>query len=274
MSILTGLRPMTDAEREAAALYLQKEPVGDICMRTGLTRAQVAAAVDLSKAWAQQAAAAVAASVPRPRRREPLPVIPAGLEGATFKEVFGAIEESPETEPTAEADPTPAAETSAEPVIAVDLGAVDEPAPPSTEELLARAEASPQQRVRTVAAAIRTQLAHLATLMDNDERVRTLTTTIEVQREQLAKAERELAELLGDAGAAPDTRKAVDWDAALADSPDEQPPTQEPTDDELRRSPVVRAWAKAEGWEVGDRGLLKLSIATAYRNAKLSGGAS
>lgn len=268
MSILTGLRPMTDAEREAAALYLQKEPVGDICMRTGLTRAQVAAAVDLSKAWAQQAAAAVAASdpIPRPRRREPRPVAPAGLEDAT-------AEEAPETEPTA-ADEVPAEPVDDRPVITVEPEPVAQAAPSPTEELLARAEASPQQRVRTVATAIRTQLAHLARLMDNDEKVRVLTATTEVLREQLAKAERELAELLGDAGAAPNTRKDVDWQADLADGPDEQVPVHEPTDDELRRSPVVRAWAKAEGWEVGERGLLKLSVVAAYRKAKLlkSGG--
>lgn len=55
MTITTGPRPLTDAEKEAWTLHLQKIPVSEIQQRTGLLPSQIAAAVDLGQVHARQA---------------------------------------------------------------------------------------------------------------------------------------------------------------------------------------------------------------------------
>lgn len=55
MTITTGPRPMSDAEREAFTLHLQKVPVPTIQVRTGLVPSQIAAAVDLGQVHARLA---------------------------------------------------------------------------------------------------------------------------------------------------------------------------------------------------------------------------
>lgn len=55
MTTTTGPRPMTDAEREAFTLHLQKVPVPTIQTRTGLVPSQIAAAVDLGQVHARLA---------------------------------------------------------------------------------------------------------------------------------------------------------------------------------------------------------------------------
>lgn len=55
MTTATGPRPMTDAEREAWTLHLQKVPVPTIQARTKLVPSQIAAAVDLGQVHARLA---------------------------------------------------------------------------------------------------------------------------------------------------------------------------------------------------------------------------
>lgn len=289
------LAPLSPLEAEAVRLHGLRTPTAVIAAKSGLTFEEVRAAIERDKLLrlvpgARNRPAAPAALPPAHTPAAAVLLEPelSDIPKATSEDKEAPVVDAQESGPVEEL-PAPAADTAPappepvddRPAITIELGPVGQVAPSPIEELLARAEASLQTRVRTLAAAVRTQLAHLASLLNNDEKVRVLSAATEVLRGQLAKAERELAELLGGAGAAPDTRTAVDLDAALADTPAEAAqaaaaaaPQGGPGDAELAHSAAVRAWAKSEGWAVGERGRMPGAVVAAYRKAKLPGGSS
>lgn len=70
MTIAAGPREMTDAEKEAWTLHLQKVPTPTIQVRTGLLPSQIAAAVDLGQVHARRAmqtSTAVLPEAPAPK---------------------------------------------------------------------------------------------------------------------------------------------------------------------------------------------------------------
>lgn len=134
MTTTTGPRPMTDAEKEAFTLHLQKVPVPTIQARTGMVPSQIAAAVDLGQVHSRLA-----------------------MQSST-----AVLLEAP-------AQPKPPAVTvrsaAAEP--GVDDGRV------SVGRLLAWAEQSGPSKAKTLAARIRTQIDELHTIhTENDARIK------------------------------------------------------------------------------------------------------
>ena len=73
MGTLTGLRPLTPAESAAADMYAQGQDPAIIADQTGLSAAQVAAAVDLREQLLKEAAAP---SAPRATAAPPRPLAP------------------------------------------------------------------------------------------------------------------------------------------------------------------------------------------------------
>ncbi len=132
---LSGLRPLTDAEREAVTLHLQRVPVPTITMRTNLSSEQIAAAVEQNRLRIQTEAA------------------PRTAPAAAAKPEFRA----PATPRAATA---PASVPAARPPVGLD---------DTAEELLAWAEASGQTRPATLAARIRSQLTELSAIRAHDE---------------------------------------------------------------------------------------------------------
>lgn len=77
MTTMTGPRPMTDAEKEAWTLHLQKVPVASIQQKTGLLPSQIAAAVDLGQVHARRAMESSTAVLPAPPPKVTAPKAPA-----------------------------------------------------------------------------------------------------------------------------------------------------------------------------------------------------
>lgn len=164
MTTTTGLRPLTDAEREAVTLHMQKVPTVTIAMKTDLTAAQIAAAVDLSRQHAAQSAA------------RPAPAVPFAVPAAAPK---------PAASPTT---------SSARPAAAAPAKASPE-AHLTTDALLTWAEGSGHTRALTLAARIREQLAELRDIHDQREarakaqaEVDRLTAELEAAKETLRAA--------------------------------------------------------------------------------------
>lgn len=256
------LRPMSDAERTAATMFDAAREAGDpldkamatITNVTGLSRAQVAAAVELKNKFG-----ALLSDTGQP----PSPV--AKSNGTRVVTTPVAMP------PVAEAEPaTPSAPTTA-------------PNGPlqGIEDLLAAAERSPQQRARDLAAEVRRAVEALRQLIGNDEKVRVLTASVEVLRAQLAKDEAELAKLLGPTtppasppavAAQPEPVPGL-RDSSTADEPKRKLTRQEcgrmgqANRDPLAYSENVRAWARNTGRAVGVSGRIAGWIITDYRAA-------
>jgi len=128
---MNGLRPLTDTERDAVAMHLQKVPVPTIAMRTGLTSAQIAAAVDQNRVLAQASAA------------KPAPPAVTFTPPAT-------------SAPTASITPTQPAAT--EPAAKQNIAV-----------LLAWAKSSGNTRAMTLAARVREHLEELRNIRNRDE---------------------------------------------------------------------------------------------------------
>lgn len=133
--------------------------------------------------------------------------------------------------------------------------------------LIDDAERSPQPRARQLAARIRADLEELRAIVQNDSKVRVLAASAEVLRRQLAQTETELAELLGTAAAAqpaePEPEVSVD-EAAPAETPAPNRPSAAAAPAHSRK---VREWARAEGWDVAERGQISAAINLAYQKA-------
>jgi hypothetical protein len=242
---MSGLRPLTTAEVDAVALHMQKVPVGVVAERTGLTAAQIAAAVDQAKNLARYGAAR-AAAVPDPR-------------------------------PTITIEPEPVdwnaelADTPGKGLVPIDVPVIDRatglavelpdeesrrPRPPvtGTDELLARAETSTQPRARQLAADIRRATAELVQVLDSDEKIRVLTASAEVLREHLARTEAELAALLSGVAPTPDRSAAVSASS-------------KPGPDRKAHLAAIRTWANANGHTVAPLGRIPARIESAYHAA-------
>jgi len=134
MTTTTGPRPMTDAEKEAFTLHLQKVPVPTIQARTGLVPSQIAAAVDLGQVHSRLA----------------------------MKSSTAVLLEAP-------AQPKPPAVTVKSAAAAPTVG--DERI--SVGRLLTWAEETGPSKAKTLAARIRVQLDELRTIhAENDARVK------------------------------------------------------------------------------------------------------
>jgi hypothetical protein len=228
-AVAERLRPMSDAEQSAVAMWDDGVEIADIASRTGLTRPQIATAVEL-------------------------------------RDKFNQILSS-----DSDAAPTPPAPAPA-PLKAAPKAAAPKPAKPATsaksaegiEDVLAAAEVSPQPRARELAAEVRQILATLKQMLANDEKYRMLSAARDVLAKQLAETEAELAALLG-AVPAP-ARIEEPATAPIADdvpAPDASPEERK----RLSYSPVVRAWAQADGWDVDAHGRMSGAIVTAYLKA-------
>ncbi len=95
---LSGLRPLTDAEREAVTLHLQRVPVPTITMRTNLSSEQIAAAVEQNRLRIQTEAAPAT-----PRPAPPPATLPAARPPVvlddTAEELLAWAEASGQTRP-------------------------------------------------------------------------------------------------------------------------------------------------------------------------------
>lgn len=273
---MNGLRPLTTAEVDAVALHMQKVPIGQVAERTGLTAAQIAAAVDQAGALARYGAARAAAVPDAPvKLRHPAPVTFRKPEPAACAELDEPPVAAPIDVPVIDRETGAEVKLPAEPEVDWDAVLPDTPGEglvPAEEErlyieeptssapasgvdaLLARAEASPQPRVRQLATAIHIQLVKLTQLLDSDEKVRVLTIAADVLREQLARTERELAELLGTEAVTAEPK------AAESAAPDAAGTA-------FTSTSIMRTWAKREGWEVQDIGRLPGAVVAAYNAA-------
>lgn len=217
---------MTAVQQEAFTLHLQRVPVETIAEKTELTRPQIAAAVDLGKPHAQAALQAPAAPVPAAPQ-------PPRIRKAAVRQLPGAtIPPSPVL--AMPADLKPAA---GEPAAAALVTVPAAPAQPARKQ-------QPRKSVKQPGGPV-----------DRDRKIWTLRTVIKVLREQLAKNEAELAELLG---TAPDP----------APEPAPAAPPKACADPDPATSPEARAWATATGWAVpavGER--LPGAIVLAYLRA-------
>jgi hypothetical protein len=235
----TRLRPMSDAERTAVDMYDEARSMEEICDATGLTRPQVAAAVELRDKFE---------AIITPDGTAPV-AIPVEAAPVTAKPAVSAA-------PNAPVKPTPAAPKD------------------DVDTLLAAGVASPQPRARELAGQIRDGIATLRTLIGNDEKFRTLTALVEVHRRHLAETEAELAALIGaDSAPAVDDRPAIVIDVepfreteTAAPALKKSAPIRKP--DPLAYSPEVRAWARSHGWPgLGTYGRMPAAIVTAWLNA-------
>lgn len=237
---MNGLRPLTEFEREAVTLHMQKVPVAEIERKTGLSAPAIAAAVDQARVLAQALPA-----TPSP------PALVAARKPLSFPKPL----ELPKAAPT---------ELAAEDVEPPDVPAeedrlyIEDPEPAAPDEpiaaLLARAEASLQPRVRQLAADVRERLAEIGQRIDQDEKARTLTIAAEVLRRQLADTEAELAALLGDDVVAPapaESKPAAQSTSAKSSAEDVDPD-------------VLRTWGLANGWDVKPFGRVPGAVRTAY----------
>ena len=75
MTTATGPRPMTDTEREAWTMHLQKVPMPTIQARTELSPAQIAAAVDLGQVHARLAMQSSTAALLEPPAPAPPTIV-------------------------------------------------------------------------------------------------------------------------------------------------------------------------------------------------------
>lgn len=136
MTTTTGPRPMTDTERQAWTMHLQKVPVPTIQARTDLSPVQIAAAVDLGQVHARLAMKSSTAALLEP----PAPVPPT------------VVVKSARTAPEAPAS---------------DEGR------PTVAELIAWAEKSGVTRAMTLAARVNEYLAELRKIQEqHDARIR------------------------------------------------------------------------------------------------------
>ncbi|SFD74290.1 Lsr2 family DNA-binding protein [Streptomyces aidingensis] len=147
-------------------------------------------------------------------------------------------EEATTTEPTAPALPVPA---------------------DSIEQLLAWADTHPTAGIRSRAARIRDGLARLAQERDKEQAVADAEAAVARLRAQLAKAEKELRQ------AKQSSRPAAG--SAPATVPDVGTSTELSREERDR----IRAWARANGHRVADRGLIPAAVVQAYRAAHPGG---
>ena len=126
----------------------------------------------------------------------------------------------------------------------------DAPSPAGTdnaiEDLLAWAEQHPDRAVQDRAARVRADIARLTKDRATDEQAAEVEAKVERLRAELARAEQELQELRGGA-----TVTGIASAKFAAGSSRE----------ELR---VIRAWARANGYQVSDRGLIPKTVREAF----------
>jgi len=210
---------MTATEKEAFTLHAQLVPVQTIAEQLKLTRPQIAAAVDLGRLHAR--AALQPTAVPAPAAQPPR------VRKASVRQLPGAtIAPSPTLAEPADLKP--------------DAGERAAAAPPTVPAAPRRP--APKQQLRS-------PIKQPGKPVDRGEKIRTLRAVVEVLREQLAKNEAELAELL-------DT------------TPEPAPPAAPPTTAaglDPATSRKARAWAVAAGWAVpADGERLPGAIVLAY----------
>ncbi len=277
---VNGLRPLNPAEKRAVELHRRGTAMRGVIIQTGLSQPQIETAIEWDAEWEKlrgQAARNDARSKAHPARPTPPPtaaevpdVLPVPSASAEdFDELLA--DAIAETAVVVHVDRETGADVALpdepEPVdwdteLVEENGShVDEltltPAPASgTDELLARAEASIQPRVRQLAADVRTHLAEIERFLDKDEQVRKLTDAAAVLRRHLAEYEAELAELLGPVAEEP---------AAKAEP--EPIPAPSLADDTAASTSTMRAWAEREGWEVKPIGRLPGAIVAAFNKA-------
>lgn len=274
------LRPLTPPEEKAVELSRQGVPEFAITLQTRLGREQIAAALERKEAWdelhaksARQDARlamrkATAAAEPDLR---PLTALVQEAAQAAHDEVpeilpVPVVEPEPVDVVDEDSEPEPAAVDWDELLADEGQAHADEPTPPPAEPespigmLLTRAEASPQPRARELAADVRRQLAELEQLLGRDEQIRVLTIAAEVLRRQLATTEAELQQLLG---------RPAEPESPLATPAAPKPAARAELSqaDQLAYSSAVRAWARANNWNVKVQGRMPGAVVAAYQKA-------
>lgn len=245
---MTVLRPLTRPQQEAARMAGEHIDYAVIEAQTGLSRAQIVAAVDLAELWAGGHADAAVPRAPKPepiqppKRRTPraaaAPPRPSAPSAEPVREpaverhlptaaVAGPVADRADQAP---ADPRPGNSAPGPDRLDVAVTA-----------LLSRAAASDDTKVRELADTIARQLELLKELLDREEQTKPL-------REEIARLEAELSQ----------RRERL---AALT-APD--PHAASAADRRLFYSSAVRTWALEHRIPVASRGSMSREVVDAY----------
>lgn len=251
-AMATVVAALSAPDRRAVELYAAGQDIDRIAAQLRIPPTEVEAALDRAgvatpadaRQWVgayRQRAETVAAATGRPAK----PGTESGTESAVELAVVSAA---------------PAVDNPITAMPATAMPGTDVAAPGGVFELLARAAASDQARIRTLAERIRTQLDDLRQRLDAEARERQLTGTIGELEAQLAKARAELRAVRTGTTQAP-TR---------ADAP-ALPATSAPPVDTLVDAKAVRAWAAQAGVDCNPHGRLPGRVLAAYRAAHAGG---
>lgn len=238
----TQLRPLTDAQSQAALLRQKHTPMAQVERETGLTPAQIIAAVDLQGQW--QRLHEMAANGSGPTRLDKAGfLLPSKPATPTFQAAQGA----PVAPAVIPAEPDPIVGEAA-------VAVLDEPAPLAEIDVpvyawgdanatLARAEKSDDAGILDAAREIRALLTGLDKRMDVSEKTAATRARVDMLQMQLADALAELADLAGE-----DAPPVVPEPADAADGEPEWTTAE------------IRAWARRKHIAIANRGRIPADL--------------